>query len=75
MRVMEPWDSIIDYESKNDLMMVDQAGQKIHAPVTLNPSPFCKTLHEEAVAIQPLFNDLLYSMVQERSFIEEVSEK
>lgn len=64
---------LIAWATEHELLMITDAGETVHAPFALEPTKFPRRLYEEAVAVQPLFSKLVYTIVRERRFLEEIS--
>lgn len=46
----------------------------VHAPVTLLPTPFPRTLFDQAMALQPLYNQLYAALAMDTEFIQSILE-
>lgn len=44
----------------------------IHAPISLFPTPFPRSLYEQAQRLQPLYNDLYSQIATDNAFLERV---
>lgn len=58
--------------SKQICIQSEDSSTPIHAPVTINPTPFSATAFERAITIHPLFNLLVLRTVQNAPLLKEV---
>jgi hypothetical protein len=52
----------------NGLLMLSEFGVD-HAPIAISPSPFSRTLFEQAVNLAPTFNRLVHIAANDQEFI------
>ncbi|KAF9110298.1 hypothetical protein BGX27_006556 [Mortierella sp. AM989] len=73
-------DSALDFALSHGLVVRppvstnDTAGGVINAPVSLFPTPFPVNAFNDAVNIQPLFNQLVHDISQDDAFLKEIME-
>ena len=62
----------MDWIEAKVALLAENRKDSLAAPVTLRPTPFSRAAFNRALAIQPLFNELVLRTVQEGSVLRQV---